>query len=547
MKRFLKDKRRLVFVGTFLAISFLAVSVMAAKITPEDKLRKAEELSIKASEMATKAKVSYNVGLAKKALELANQATYLVLEVVTEAQKKNDPALAQASIHTANSVMKTITQIIAAATFISQISEDPKTIADVKEILEKANKAKEMNNKAIQVARTSKVMTQGDRIRFNNLKVIPGITLQEVYDDNIYLGNGANNTIELKESDLITHIMPSLGLDYSLHERGNVSFDYTGDLAYYNDNNSNDWQTHKGEFNFNYQAPGGIILDINTIHIDAEDPYGNPELYRIGLKTERRGNDLKAKIAYSFGNRFQILAYYNYYKQDYDLLRDYTQDWDVTEFGAGFQMRLLPKTWAFFRYYFGERDYFTHPAGTGVNGANDSDFGWNRVNFGLTWDIGAKLGGELNFGYQMMDYENAADVEGDRYDGKNTWIAATSITYTATPTIGLALSLTRALRETGSSDNEYFEDTGIGINIKKVIKSKFILTVGGFYAENNYNIPLSKPREDHNYGGNIGLVYQVQDWLTAGIDYMIKQKNSIDYGSNDYTDSQFMISLSSVF
>jgi len=392
----------------------------------------------------------------------------------------------------------------------------------------------------------SQVMAQGDGIRFNNLKVVPGITLQEVYDDNIYLGNGANNTIELKESDLITHIMPSLGLDYSLHERGNVSFNYTGDLAYYNDNNSNDWQTHKGEFNFNYQAPGGIMLDINTIHTDAEDPYGNLELYRSGLKTERRGNDLKSTIGYSFGNRFQILAYYNYYKQDYDLLRDYTQDWDSKEFGAGFQMRLLPKTWAFFRYYFGERDYFTHPAGTGVTESNDSDFGWNRVNFGVTWKTGAKLEGELNFGYQLMDYKNTVDVEGDRYDSKDTWIAATSITYTATPTIGLALSLTRALRETGSSDNEYFEDTGIGVNMKKMIKSKFILNAGGVYSVNDYNLPVTRPREDESYKISIGLDYLIQDWLTAGVGYTYEKKDS-NYGINDYTDTQFMILLSAMY
>jgi len=397
---------------------------------------------------------------------------------------------------------------------------------------------------SISILLFSQVMAQGDRIRFGNLKIIPDITLQEVYDDNIYLGRGTNSTTELKESDVITHIMPSLGLDYSLHERGNVSFNYTGDLAYYNDNNKNDWQTHKGEFNFNYQAPGGIILDINTIHTDAEDPYGNLELYRIGLKTERQGNDLKAKIAYSLGNRFQILGYYNRYKQDYDLERDYTQDWDVNEFGAGFQMRLLPKTWAFFRYYFGERDYFTHRGN--VTESNDSDFGWNRVNFGLTWESGAKLGGELNFGYQLMDYENAVDAEGDRYDGKDTWIAATSLTYSATPTIGLALSLTRALRETGSGDNEYFEDTGIGINIKKVIKSKFIFTVGSVYSVNDYNIPLTRPREDHIFKVNIGLDYLIQDWLTASVGYRYEGRDS-NYWENEYNDTQFIISLSAVY
>ncbi len=163
MKKFLRGQRRSLFIGTFIGITFLVVPVMAAKITPEEKLRKAEELSIKASEMATKAKESYNVGLAKKALELANQATYLVLEVVTEARKKADPALAQAAINTANSVMNAITQIITAATFISQISADPKIIADTKEILEKANKAKELNNKAIQIVRSS-VVEPGEKV-----------------------------------------------------------------------------------------------------------------------------------------------------------------------------------------------------------------------------------------------------------------------------------------------------------------------------------------------------------------------------------------------
>ena len=392
----------------------------------------------------------------------------------------------------------------------------------------------------------SQVMAQEARIRFNNLKVIPGITLQEVYDDNIYLGSGSNTPTETEESDLITHLMPFVGFDYNLHERGNVSFNYSGDFAKYIDNDNNDWQTHKGEFDVNYQAPGGISFDINTFLIDAEDPYGNLEQYRVGLKTGRRHNDINAKIAYGFGDKFQILAYYNYYKQDYDLLRDYTQDWDVTEFGAGFQMRFLPKTWGFFQYYVGERDYFTHPAGTGVNESNDSDFDWNRVNFGIKWEPGAKFEGELNFGYQMIDYVNAVDAQGDRYDGKDTWIAATSITYTATPTMGLGLSLTRAVRETGSNDNEYFEDTGIGINMKKVIRTQFILNAAGVYSVNDYNLPVTSPRADDIYKITVGLDYLMRDWLTAGVGYQHKTKSS-NYREYEYTDTQFLISLSAVY
>jgi len=388
----------------------------------------------------------------------------------------------------------------------------------------------------------SQVMAQESRMRFNNLKVLPGITLQEVYDDNIYLGSGANTPTELKESDLITHFMPFVGLDYNLHERGNVAFNYSGDFAYYNDYSNNDWQSHKGEFDVNYQTPGGVLLGINTIYTDTEDPYGDLALYRIGLKTGRQGNDIKAKIGYGFGSRYQILAYYNYHKQDYDLLRDYTQDWDVTEFGAGFEMRLLPKTWGFFRYYVGERDYFTHPAGTGVNESNDSDFEWNRVNFGIKWEPGAKFEGELNFGYQMMDYKNTVDAQGDRYDAEDTWIAETSITYAANPTMGLAFGLTRAVRETGSGDNEYFEDTGIGINMKKMIRTQFILNAGGVYSVNDYN----SPREDDIITVNIGLDYLMRDWLTAGVGYQNQTKSS-NYSEYEYDDTRFFISLRAVY
>jgi hypothetical protein len=187
MKRSLKDTRWLLCIGTFLAVTFLAVSVMAAKVTLEGKIQKAKELSIEASEMATKAKVSYNIGLAKESLELANQATYLVLEVVTEAQKKDDPALSQMVINTANSVREAINQVIAAATFISEVSTDKKTIAETKEILQKANKARELNTKAIQIVRTS-VVEPGEKIASEKQapKVKPPdteTTEQEVYQE----------------------------------------------------------------------------------------------------------------------------------------------------------------------------------------------------------------------------------------------------------------------------------------------------------------------------------------------------------------------------
>ena len=387
---------------------------------------------------------------------------------------------------------------------------------------------------------SSQVTAQEGKINFGNLKIIPGLTLKGVYDDNIYLGNGTNQANEIEESDWITHVMPALLFNYSLQERGSVSLGYSGDLAFYSDSDysDNDWQNHKGALAVDYKSPGGLILFANNTYIDAEDPYSNLEQYRIGLMTKRWDNDLKTKVGFDFGNRFRILTYYNFYKQDYELDRDYTQDYDQNEFGVGFQMRFLPKTWGFIRYHMGERDYFTYLAGTGVTDSNDSDFQWQRVNAGLTWDPGAKVSGELNVGYQWKEYDNETDVNGDQYEDQDTWIAGTLITYKATPSTALVLSATRALRQTGSNDNEYFTDTGIGINLQQKILTKFTLTVGGSYSQNDYNTD----REDDNYRANTDLVYQIQDWLGAGIGYIYKKKDS-NFTENEYTDNQFMVSL----
>lgn len=398
----------------------------------------------------------------------------------------------------------------------------------------------------IVVGLSSRVMPQVGGIKFGKTRLIPGITVQELYDDNIYLGNGTNATTELEEADLITHLMPTVGLNYDLPERGRLTLGYNGDLAYYRDDGENDWQTHKGALGLDYRAPGGIILGINNIYTDAEDPYGSLEQYRIGLKTERWNNDLMAKVGYDFGNRSQAFAYYNYYKQDYELARDYTQDYDENEFGVGFQMRLLPKTWGFARFHTGERDYFTHPVGTGVTDANDSDFTWRRVNAGLTWDAGAKLSGELNLGYQWNEYDNRADVNGNAYEDKNSWIAATSVTHAVTPTTALALRITRALRETGSNTNEYFEDTGIGLSLRKKILTKYTLTASVVYSVNDYNVPLNNAREDDNYNANVGIDYQIRDWLSVGAGYLYKRKDS-NYIENDYTDNQFLISIRGIY
>ena len=385
----------------------------------------------------------------------------------------------------------------------------------------------------------AQAMAQEGKIHVGKLMVTPGIAVQGVHDDNIYLSSGRAGDPEL--SDWIMHVMPELALRYSLPERGDLIMGYQGDLAYYSDYDDNDWQTHKAFFGLNYQAPAGLILGINNTYTDAEDPFGSDNQYNLGVpNTERWNNDLKTNIGYMFGERFKVFAMYNYYKQDYDLEDDFTQDYDYSEFGIGFQMRVLPKTWGFVRYHFGKKDYFTHRLG--VTDQNDADFDSQRVNVGLTWDVGANVSGELNFGYQWKDYDNELDPNNQRYDDKDTWIAGTALTYTPGATTTLIISLTRALRDTGSDTTEYFEDTSVGVSLTQKYYEKFSLNLFGEYAKNDFNLPVANPKDETDFIASIGMDYLIQDWLRTGVRYTYKEKDS-NYAEDEFRDNQLILTL----
>ncbi len=396
------------------------------------------------------------------------------------------------------------------------------------------------------------VVADGGKIRTGKFTIVPRLTVQGVYDDNVFLGSGTKDPTneevtrrEKEESDRILHIMPALLLDYSLGVRGSVNLGYAGDVARYDDFSDNDWQNHQGSFGLDYYAPGGLIVGVDNVYLYAEDPYSSLNEYELGTAgIERWSDNLGTKIGFEFSDKFRVLAYYNYYKQDYDRDQDFTQDYDFNELGAGLQMRLLPKTWGFMQYHYGERDYFTHLGD--VTEDNDADFDWHRVNAGLTWDSGAKLSGELNLGYQWKAYNNATDFRGASYDDKDTWVASTSISSQATENTMVSLTVLRALRDRGSNTNEYFEDTGIGLGLQQVVLEKMIFTVNGLYSEHDYNEWLGGHRKDDNYRASLDFEYRIKDWVRAGLGYKYwkKDSNAKEYG---FTDNQFMATIEIVY
>ncbi len=405
------------------------------------------------------------------------------------------------------------------------------------------------------------LLAQGN-INFGNLKVIPIIEGQVVYDDNIYMKNGNDTPTDItnkKVSDLIYHLKPGLLLNFNLPERGDIKLGWNGDWAFYNTENKNNWNNQTFALGVDYKPPSGLIFGVNEEFRLKQDPYGAPNQYDVGRVTKRWENDLKSKLGVAWGNNtFRTIILYNMYEQQYFSNFDASQNYTLNEFGFSAEGRFLPRTWGFVRYLYGMQNYASfygaQTDGVYLAGFPDdrkADFKYNQVNVGLSWDQGSKLSGELSVGYMWKRYNNSLDTAGNVRTDRDTWVAATNINFDATATTVLSLNLARTTRDQAADSSTFFYDTGIGFNVRQTILTRFFATAGVLYSLNDYNTAPTGytnigDRSDKNYIANAGLDYKIREWLTCGIAYKYNKKTS-NYQNFEFVDNQAMANVKIVY
>lgn len=383
---------------------------------------------------------------------------------------------------------------------------------------------------------------QPGNIHIGKVTVLPSMTVTETYDDNIFLGSGDNNTFEEEVDDWVTEFDPGVMLNYDITGRGAIQLGATSHFALYADNSDNDWQNFNLLTNVDYKAPAGFYLALRNVYTDAEDPYGNQNQFRTGVPTKRWVNNFRSRFGYELQKLYRVELRFNYYKQDYDEDRDFTQNYDQYEVGAGIYRKVLPKTWGFLRYHYGDRNYYSHPSWSGSTDDNDADHDWHRANVGLKWETSPKITGEVSFGYKWIQSANKRDIFGNKYDDPNSWIASSRVTYTPTEKTAATLRTHRNFQYTNGTDRQYYKDTGISIEVSQEILFDFLLNAGISFSKNDYN---DFGRDDDLYGAKLGIDYLIRPWLTTGLRYEYQQKDSdsdlliSNFGSfNEYKDNR---------
>ena len=362
----------------------------------------------------------------------------------------------------------------------------------------------------------------GNAIGTGKLKLYPELALGVAYNDNIFLEESG------EESDLISHVIPRLRIDYSLEERGSIRLGYAGDFAYYQDYSNNDWQRHDLGFLLDYNAPSGIFLDIANDYVNTSDPFGSSDEYALGQQKDRWHNIFGVSLGYDHGDKIKLVGYFNYNKQEYDNTdNDWDQNFEEPWYGVGLEKRLSQKTWGFARYFHGERDYNTDSPDGSVNESTDADYSSDWLEFGLTWDATSRITGELNFGYEWLDYDNTENASGESYNDNDTWLAATRINYSLKPGItNVNINLERGVFQRGSGTSESYDGTYFSVYLVHRFYSWFKLLMNFGIGRNDYNTD----RKDDDIRAGISLEYLV--WrrftLALGYDYIDRDSSEQD-------------------
>ena len=137
------------------------------------------------------------------------------------------------------------------------------------------------------------------------IKVTPGLSIEESYDDNIYLDKTD------KESDFITMISPRFSLDTQF-EKKHLEISYFPTIVRYKEEDGNNTVRHSGTLTYGQDISQHLRLDLTDTYLRSEDPLEETEGVETVRRTRRtyQRNNGRGSLRYLFGPENELIAGY---------------------------------------------------------------------------------------------------------------------------------------------------------------------------------------------------------------------------------------------
>lgn len=332
------------------------------------------------------------------------------------------------------------------------------------------------------------------------------------YDDNIYLTDGDETDSFISATNVGAQYkanIPGSGLELSAN--GLVGYN-----AYTEDSSTNNFWNAAGSVQLK-----NSWLNVGDNFIYTSDPANSAlteraeRIQNIGYVSFKTSSEKKFGVGISADDVFD-----RYMKSEWSYLNR-----NRVNLGAQLYYNVSPKTNFFAEYTYSDISYQD-------NKENEST--GNSVGLGVNGQLASKLSGTAKITYDMRDYdESIAGV--DSYNDLVGYYVALEWQPTARNTV--RLSGQRRMEETLYGNNRYFADTLVSLYASQKIYDKWTASLTLSWEDMDYAYEYQgEKRNDGVYTIRPEVDYQFKDWLSAGVWYQWRNRDSntegYDYDSN---------------
>lgn len=359
---------------------------------------------------------------------------------------------------------------------------------------------------------------------FGKTAIVPRLAYTGVYDSNIFRRN--SNVV----GDWVNIISPGIML---LHERDETTFlmlSYDADIYFYSGNPDINFVRHNARLQGQYMLPSNFYIRVEDYFVHTADPTGDDNLFRQDEFNVRRWYNF-ADIAIGYESyKFGAEIGYQNYLHRYEESIDYWQNEDAHTAHVELSYRIFPKTKLTGSY---ELSFISFPKqnsgdnDVGARSGTSQDNVQHQGFIGVRFDPTAKLRGYLRGGIGWKDYRNNRNWDGYKYDDIMTWVVQADLEYLYSDALRFGLEGERSMRDTSNTRYTHFFYNSIALDAEYSFWEKWMANLGGEleYVEYIGGGPNSN-RYDTILSGEAGLSYAFRDWLSLGVFYQIRNRES---------------------
>ena len=209
-------------------------------------------------------------------------------------------------------------------------------------------------------------------------------------------------------------------------------------------------------------------------------------------------------------------------------------------FNVGYMIQ--PKTKAYVSYTRGIIHYTVNP----VSGP-DNDNKSHTVAAGVTGVLSPKITGQVEVGETYREYDSAIPGQPLVYRSP---VVTVNVTWAADKYTDVTLTLSRLYEESIDSNNAFYYSNNAVLDIRHKFPHKFSAGVNFAVGVDQYPNSQTFASANQTFGPTLGyrhddlyqyggwIEYDIQQWLSTGLAYVYRERDSTFSGEFNYQDSQ---------